>query len=157
MKQGEKTLPICPGVPQGNVISRLPNSSVLWICLSSHVCMDQLYLGALQRLMKWDFTEQLHQSHSPGAVRTSACLPVPLILLGYLSAVLIQQQYSSTDQNTSIVFLCQHCRVFFLRSDALWLLSSFPAQLLGVFSLLTGCFMYLVMVNALCFPGPLLL
>lgn len=46
--------------------------------------------------------------------------------------------------------------VIFLRSDSLWLLSPFPTQVLRAFSLLTGCFMYLAMVNALYFPAPLL-
>lgn len=40
----------------------------------------------------------------------------------------------------------------FLRPDARWLLSSFPAPLLGAFSLLTGCFRCL-MVNALYFQN----
>lgn len=46
--------------------------------------------------------------------------------------------------------------VRFLKSDALWLLSPFPIQLFGAFSLLNGCFMYLAMVNALYFPALLL-
>lgn len=56
VKQGEKTLPLGPGLPQGNVPSRLPAFSVLWVCPSSCASMGQRgSAGALPCLVKRGF------------------------------------------------------------------------------------------------------
>lgn len=140
---------------------QIANSSVLWTCLSFCLCLDQLYLGAQKC--------QCNGASWGHGTRLTACcwhgtgLPSSFPDPAWVSQCCANAGgvISNSNQNvTSIVLLCWYCWMFsdsFLRPDALWLLPSFPTQLLCVFSPLSRCFMYLEVVNALYFPKPFLL
>lgn len=140
---------------------QIANSSVLWTCLSFCLCLDQPYLGALSASEMG-----LHGVTAPGS--QPCCWHGTGLPSSFPDPAWVSQccanaggVISNSNQNvTSTVLLCWYCWMFsdsFLRPGALWLLPSFPAQLLGVFSPLSRCFMYLEVVYALYFPKPFLL
>lgn len=142
MRYGDKTLPICLGLHQSNVTRRLPNSFVLWICHSS-LCTWISHALELCEVC-WNGASQCSCSKLIVLGVSGFCLPV-----GSPGPAWVSQCCANT--------LCSFAStVSFQRSDALWLLSPFPTQLLSAYSLLTGNFMYLAMVTALYFPAPLL-